>query len=176
MIEKKPHENFYQKVKWYSVTINPCDSHQKFNTLNRFDNFVKMMKTMFYEIFDSKGIAYIGNIEVSEPRKLIESKGPRLHWHGRILFNKNEQIFQWLTEDLGKLARLGSVDIDIINDIVVWDHYCRKQTCIMPEKACLYNSYTILMIQMKNAESFVSPPEGDGVSRGGDMGLEINEV
>lgn len=170
MIEKNPHENFYAPHRWYCITINPSDSYQKFQDPNRFDNFVKFMKTLFYEIYDCRAIAYVGNIEVSEPIKLIESKGPRLHYHGRMLFYDYKQIHQWLIHDLGKAARIGSVDIDTVGDLPTWDHYCRKQSMkTMPEKAELYNSYSLNNLQTVFASRYLmsvpeGAPQGEGVS------------
>ncbi len=116
---------FYKPYDWYSITLNPIDKHQYFGKENRYQRF----RSFVYEQFFELKCAYTFKIEISEPRgmKTQGYNGPRLHLHGRIRFKNNKEVAKFLLDTYYKLLRWTSVDIDSIEDIVIWDAYCDKQ-------------------------------------------------
>lgn len=127
-------EQYYQKDKLYSVTLNPVDSSQFAGKSDRLDKFRKRM----YNVLLECDIQYDFIIELSEPRgmKVQGYLGPRLHLHGVIKFKNNKQIYKWLMNDYYKLTRISSIDIDTINDLQKWSNYCMKQKVIKRNRLC----------------------------------------
>ncbi len=117
-------ENFFKVNTWYSLTLNPPNKHQFLGHVDRFKRF----RNFCYEnLFILK--SYEMFIEISEPRgfHIKGYEGPRLHLHGRVRFNSNKELAQFLLNGYYKLLRWSSVDIDTINDADTWSAYCTKQ-------------------------------------------------
>lgn len=118
---------FYQKNKWYSITINPNDKYQFHGTDDRIKRFRDFMYEQFLQL-DAYKINYRFNMELSEPRSMPPGhSGPRLHVHGKIQFTSNYSINRFLTLFLYKVSRFASIDIDTIEHPEIWDDYCKKQ-------------------------------------------------
>ncbi len=118
-------ENYYKLCKWYSITLNPIDKYQYFNSPNRFKRF----KSFIYEQLLTFPAKYELFIEISEPHGMHTQgySGPRLHLHGKIQFNTNKDRYMFLSNGYYKLLRFCSVDIDTIDDLRKWYKYCTKQ-------------------------------------------------
>lgn len=160
---------FYVINKWYCLTINPEDRYQQWASENRYVNFMRWFKNEMTEIFGYGKTIYVGNVELSEPRELNESKGPRLHFHGMFRFKDNSDIFKFLLLGLNRMARMGHVNIDTVGDLAVWTQYCRKHEAVMPTKTCsLSNHYTVWDHYVANTLDQYEAPEGLPQGRGSD--------
>lgn len=166
MVEKEK-TPFYVINRWYSITINPEDRYQCWASENRYLNFRRWFRAECLEIFPLP-LVYVGNIELSEPRNLNESKGPRLHFHGMFKFTDNAQIFKFLLLGLNRAARMGHVDIDTVGDLPTWIKYCRKHELVMPKDSSLSNHYTIQDHYVSNTLHSYEAPEGLPQGRGSD--------
>lgn len=132
MVEKKKglkKEVFYKVNTTYSITINVDDKHQgkllktSYGKLNYVKNIVK---EVFNEYLD---IRYILHLDISEPRE-INLNSSRIHFHGCINFKNEIAIRDWLLMVLPKLASFCYINIDTIDDMKVWEEYCKKYDSI----------------------------------------------
>ncbi len=129
--KKKKKESCYYKLNTpYSITINFKDSYQFFNNINR----VRKVKRLLHDILFNgyvklHNIIYELHMEVSEPRGFHTAgyAGPRLHFHGTIEFKYRADLQYFLLFQYRAILKVGSVDIDTIEDSSVWKEYCTKQ-------------------------------------------------
>lgn len=140
----KKNQPFYEKQKWYSITINPDDKHQFLNRPNR----LELVKNKLYEEFitlRASKIHYRYSIDISEPRENIRSTniGPRIHLHGRILFPCMGSILEWQLKHIYSITRWANLDIDTVKDTKEWDAYCDKYNPITKLKP--YSSFELEM-------------------------------
>lgn len=102
---------------WYSFSIAPNDANQFFeqNTTQRVKQFIavttKRLKKCPFMNFN----LYLD----------ISSRG-RLHWHGWIKWDDNEEIFNHFLYNQNRLEKWAQIEIDVINDNEVWDKYVKK--------------------------------------------------
>lgn len=157
---------FYRVNLWYSLTINPENRYQYLGSDHRYTNFIRWLKAELREIFETTGVTYVGNVELSEPKKLLDSVGPRLHFHGMFKFKDNAQIFKFLLLGLNRMARIGQVDIDTVGDLPTWVDYCRKHEMVMKRDSILSNNYTIEKHYVANTLHTYEAPEGLPQGRG----------
>lgn len=54
----------------------------------------------------------------------------KLHLHGTVIFHDYENIFKFYYK-FGKLKHRFSCEMDTIEDVLVWDKYCTKQSQII---------------------------------------------
>lgn len=136
MTEKNTNTKLFYDVGYYSITINPEDRYQHFGMLgiNRMQKFRELMRDTLYPWKTDFGIDYYFRIELSEPRDINNTRGPRLHLHGVILFTSRKSVYNFLLECLPKLAKFTHVNIDTINDINQWEQYVEKQRDIVTVK------------------------------------------
>ncbi len=123
--------NFLNKGVHYSITINLDDKHQYFGI----DDRDKKAHSFMYEQllhFKSIGITHELYMELSEPKSnSISKNGPRLHFHGTIMFHSCKSVKRFLLIEWYKLSRFSNFDIDTINDMDKWVLYCKKQQSII---------------------------------------------
>lgn len=123
---------FYAVNNWYSVTLNPDDKHQFVGKADRVTSFKNFIYENVCLILATNHIRYHFSIEISETKEGNYKKlGPRLHLHGRIMFDKNLYIKHFLVDILPQWLRFSQIEIDTINDLWYWDNYCHKQQHIM---------------------------------------------
>lgn len=125
MDEKK--QPFYTPNTWYSITLCPSDSFQYFGKPDRYRKFYNTL----YEALLSVHFKYKMYIEISEPRGVIKGNGPRLHTHGILYLPTRKSVKNFLLEDIYKLTRIGIIEIDTIDDMMIWQQYCRKHFDIL---------------------------------------------
>lgn len=118
---------FYEKLKTYSITINLDNKHQAQINKNAFTKMVKC-KDYIRDILDKYNhhIYYLLHLDISEPKELNNNKYPRMHFHGCIMFKSDEAILDWLLMVCPKLSAIAYVDIDTIDDLNIWEKYCKK--------------------------------------------------
>ncbi len=139
-------EAFYGIGTKYSVTLNPPDDHQYFNSGNRFSKFYDFVQKMLLTM----GGRYVFFIELSEPRGFHPQgkfKGPRLHLHGIVYYEDKQQLRQFLCSGYYGLTRWTATDIDTISDMTVWKQYIQKQS-IVPKR---YRKVTNIYGKHRNA-------------------------
>lgn len=122
--------NLYERGKYYAVTVNPDDQHQYCGKPDR----IQRVRNMYYDTMVSWAqykIDYKFYTEISEPKMINGGIGPRVHLHGWVKFNSNKGIKKFLCDELYKLSRGGIVDIDTIDDLVIWEKYITKQQHII---------------------------------------------
>lgn len=134
-----PSKIFYEKNEWYSFTLAPSDAYQYAGKKDRLKKFTDLMYESFLAL-DSSKIKYRFDIDISEPKNIQKSIGPRLHIHGRLLFPCSRSILDWQLMHAYSLSRIGILDIDTIEDISIWDKYCEKYKHITKLKT--YKNYT----------------------------------
>lgn len=168
---------YYQKDLYYSVTINPNDSHQYFGNPNRFDKFRHDMYEMLIGA-SPQGINYHFVIELSEPRQLKPgTDGPRYHLHGWIQFKHNEGIFNFLDHVMYHWSRYAYVDIDTIADMKKWELYMTKQSSVFGKRNILLSNITENLFtangETDSSESVLSVP---ATSEARERDKNLNEV
>ncbi len=127
---------FYQKLKIYSITINPNDKYQ-FTNINNYYNKIHKIKQSISECFEHEEIRYCLYVDISEPKQFKKGSYPRIHFHGILLFKTNEAILAFLTHTSIHLSQIAYVDIDTMDDATkkTWYNYCTKYnhiTNVMP--------------------------------------------
>jgi len=137
---KKKRESFYKKDTLYSFTLMPINKYQFFGSVNRLRRF----KDFCNEQFLTFPAQYNLYIEVSEPRgmQIQAYDGPRLHFHGTILFKNDHLIKEYLMRYYYKLLRWTAVEIDVCNHPKIWHTYCTKQKFIKNNQ--MMNGYKVL--------------------------------
>lgn len=123
-------EPFYQTNTWYSITVNPDDTHQ-----DAFNSYYPTRIATVYDFFlehmidlDNNGVKFSFSMDVSEPHTNLRknSIGPRIHFHGRIYFRTTQHIMFFLLKWIPEMMLYSLVDIDTCRDIKIWDNYCKK--------------------------------------------------
>lgn len=117
----------------YSITINPDDKHQYYQSpkanytsyKDRLKTFSKYWHNLFTEMFSLHEIDYYLCIECSEP--IDKPTPPRLHFHGWIRFNSVDAINEYLLINMRALQHVSNINIDTISDHEYWYDYCHKQ-------------------------------------------------
>lgn len=161
MIDK---QIFYQINKVYSLSINYDNTIQSIKNYYRRAGRIKEN----LNILTKNKIKHILHFDISEPREIINNI-PRLHLHGIIYFKTNKQIRIWLTDIIPHIAEIATIKIDTIQDINIWEKYCKK-----------YDHITdIIPIQYKLTwnrvnKSSLSAEEGSGTKE--DFGNEIQTI
>lgn len=119
-------ELFYEVNKWYSITINPNDSYQRYGKgIDR----LKSINQIFFEHllgYSQSKIQYKLHYDISEPRDMVDGKSPRVHFHGVIRFTTPMSIRNWLLYHSHQLSKMSYVNIDTIDDPNKWIGYCKK--------------------------------------------------
>lgn len=124
-------KNLLEKDVYYSMTLNPNDKYQYPGKQDR----MQLFRNTYYGIFVGwTDTNYLFYTELSEPKNVNGTIGPRLHLHGFIKFTTNAAIKRFLLHEHYKLNRIGIVDIDTIDDQEYWKKYCKKQQHIIMEK------------------------------------------
>lgn len=118
----------------YALTINPSNDYQAFTEVQQ-THAVNSRLKKFYTGFQKKidlvfeGYDTVNVIEITEP---IIGKGkpkdarPRLHSHGLIYFETNEDILYFLLNVAPEMAAWCSYSIKRITDMTLWHKYCHK--------------------------------------------------
>lgn len=106
---------YYMPGVWYSFTLCPEDQEEK--SADRW----KILTSQIYETTLSAFAGYAQyryTVEISEPRDRVpRNKIPRIHAHGRFVFESSKGIRQFLLFGLYNLTQLGICEIDTISDI-----------------------------------------------------------
>lgn len=124
-------KNLIEKDIYYSMTLNPNDKYQFAGKPDR----MQLFRNTYYGIMVGwTETNYLFYTELSEPKNVNGTIGPRLHLHGFIKFTSNKAIKNFLLHEVYKLSKLGIVDIDTISDEEYWKKYCKKQQHIIMEK------------------------------------------
>lgn len=129
---KEPQVKLHKGV-IYSITINPNDKHQYYQSpkanytsyKDRLKTFKRYWSNMFTEMFSLHETDYYLCIECSEP--IDKPTAPRLHFHGWIRFNTIDSINEYLLINLRALQSVANINIDTIEDHDYWYDYCHKQ-------------------------------------------------
>lgn len=117
---------FYEVNRWYSITINPNDTYQRYGKgIERLD----AIKQIFFEHllgYSQSKISYCLHFDISEPRDMVDGKSSRVHFHGVIKFNTPISIRNWQLYHSHQLSKMSYVNIDTIDDPIKWIAYCKK--------------------------------------------------
>lgn len=165
-------ELYYIPDKVYSITVNPTDEFQYFKKPNRLDKFVDTVSEYFRG--DDDYVEYKLYVELSEPRGcLVGHRGARLHLHGIFKLKSNKAVRHFLLFTLSKWLSLGMIDIDVCNDSMVWDTYCKKQQSIMRVRPWSNSSH---VKKIEKLEYFPKMPTTNNldISVDGGEGFKIN--
>lgn len=112
----------------YAITINPDDCHQYFNKKDRRIRhintyFVNHFFTKWKETIDFQLFPEFSNPWRSYTASKYQNKHVRYHWHGVIFFKDTSRWYEYLYNDLIKVAQ---IEIDTIDDEKYWADYCTK--------------------------------------------------
>lgn len=138
MLDEKK-DLFYEKDKWYAITIAPDDRLQWFKDKKRYNHFYEYYRKLLIDLFDAKHYEYYFRIEASEPRGEIQSSGPRLHLHGYLKMKSKSAVFQLLVHALCQLLEHSRLEVTICNDVTAWWDYIHKQEMYMPIESWISN-------------------------------------
>lgn len=121
-------EEVYEKVA-YSITLNPIDKLQCYsqNSTRRLTTFYE-----FHYKYLKKILAPFADYDLWLE---ISSKG-RLHFHG-IIYIKD--IISFYLSSVPKLTDDYAIEMDTIDDVLIWLSYCQKQSVIreiIPAECC----------------------------------------
>lgn len=126
MRKPKLQPTFYEKQKWYSLTIKPIDKHQYIHKEDRLSRFVQFVNEQLL-CWDTYKFKYRLYVDISEPKQVNHlSVGPRLHLHGIILFPCTKSVLNWSLYAQTRLGQWSSIDIDTVKDMEHWIGYCSK--------------------------------------------------
>lgn len=103
----------------YAITINPSDKFQCFDYMKRMDCFKKL--------FNEKIRPLVSFGDMCTQLYLEISKMGRLHYHGTIEFQNEEDIGEFFLNKIHLLIDRTSFEIDTISDPEIWYDYCTKQ-------------------------------------------------
>lgn len=144
---------FYSIDTLYSITLNPCDTHQY---ILKSDRKTKI-KTLYREILEVCNCKYHLKLEFSEPRGMRTKDffGPRLHFHGVIKFCNREQLHDFLFKVFYMLCKVGTVDIDSCPTPQDWYEYMYKQKIIKDK----ISNFDFLPNDPEDQESSVEDPQ-----------------
>lgn len=116
--------------KYRSFTICPANKFQFIGKLNRwgkaFDYLVKELKTYGGVL---REIKIFPDLSAPPAIDTENNQFPRIHWHGWIKCDNLIQLYS------STLANFGGyrIEIDTIDDIKIWEKYCRKLIDEYPE-------------------------------------------
>lgn len=117
---------YYSTNQLYSITINPSDAMQYWDSDNLISRTISFLKDVL-PIFKKK-------ILLNIPHELYieHSKGSRIHVHGWFQFKNYNDILPFLGI-INEYIRDDSiqVEIDSIKDFWIWYIYCTKQQHII---------------------------------------------
>ncbi len=134
----KPIEKiFYTVNKIYSLTINFNDSYHsgRGGILKSFN----LIHNAVHEYIDyDDDTRYILHFDISEPKEMRKGKFPRLHLHGCIKFKSSQAIRYWLLYSCNNLSKVASIYIDTIDNVEIWEKYCKKYDHITDIKPIQY--------------------------------------
>jgi len=118
---------YYKINTWYAITINPEDTYQFIGKPDRLNKCVDHMNEVLLTALNIYGITYVIHIDISEPRE-VKYKGPgaRIHFHGRIMFNNNDQLVKFLLYGQCAIAQCGQTLYKEIDNYDKWEVYCKK--------------------------------------------------
>lgn len=100
----------------YSLTINPSDDFQFFNSSSRLNQSREWMEYILF-LYGQK--IYINIFQE------VSRRG-RIHYHGKIKFKTIEALKTFYVEHLHNLLSKAHIEIDTISNPEEWDEYCRK--------------------------------------------------
>lgn len=120
---------FYKTNTLYSITLNPNDAHQGHLKGGSHGRLVEVKSQVWTVLNKYPDIYYILHLDISEPLK-ISKNFPRVHFHGVVMFPTNKAIQIWLLDTLRVLGNWCNIDIDTIDDVSLWEKYCKKYDTI----------------------------------------------
>lgn len=128
----KVKEVYYKIGVPYSVTVQPDDHHQYYESGVR----LKQFRDKMAEVMLANTCCYNFVIELSEPHGSIlrHHSGARLHMHGIILFENISELAHYLMYDQARWCKCGRLEVDTITDMDVWIGYMKKQNIIKHRK------------------------------------------
>jgi len=141
-----PHLEHLQIWKSYAFTINPSQLHQEKNTKERLKEFQANMIPVFKALKTCTLFSLY--LELSPSKQ-------NLHYHGYICFTNLRCLGVFYLNVLPLICTECQIEIDTINDPVVWAQYVTKQRHIM-EPLCL--EYKV-KYKIKNNINFDNPLE-----------------
>lgn len=131
MDEIKQTANLYVPDKWYSLTINPTDVLQYWNSKGkRCSNFVSAMCKKL------KDLCLVAHFRLYPEFAPITG---RLHYHGIIKFRSDMGVISWYNAYAHHFKDNFMYEIDTISDRKVWEDYCRKNEKVMKLYFKTYN-------------------------------------
>ena len=113
----------------YEITINPSDKNQFFGSYGkRLQQFYTTVHPKIIKALNYYQYKYDLVLELSDPHINVnrDSSQPRLHFHGVIEFQTQEQVGYFLLESLYKLSRWSNVTVNEYRG-EEWNKYITKQ-------------------------------------------------
>lgn len=155
-----PNEKFRLKVKTkYEVSCTFIDKHQYIhktkepNNNHRCNNspllrlalFTNWLKTTYLPIWDNCNYEFY--LELSDPQRLDKGKYARLHLHGIISFDTEEELFYWKLNTSYNLGKYGNIQLNKYRSNH-WPKYIKKDYkknvvmmgCLKPDIKFKYKS------------------------------------
>lgn len=118
---------YYKVGTWYAITINPEDSYQFIGKPDRLNKCINHMNEVLLTALSIYGITYVIHVDISEPKEVrYKGTGARVHYHGRIMFNNNDQLIKFLLYGQCAIAQCGQTLYKQIDHYDKWDAYCKK--------------------------------------------------
>lgn len=144
MLNEKTLQNSYNKGDLLSVTIQPDDKLQGFNTPKRYQDFLGFYHTKLNRILeDNKLFQFYFRLELSEPIGSVQpDHGPRLHLHGFVELLTNYAVFKWLCDVMPDLLTHARLEVHHIKSAEMaqgWHEYIHAQETYMPVGAMVSN-------------------------------------
>lgn len=127
-MEKTPKNGFKQNIlspeviiakTLYSITLNPSNDRQGWNSCKTSKERIEWVSACMQIL-----MAKIPNIQLDLYMEV--SRTGRLHFHGTISFNSNDEIRLFFVEYIQSWLQLMHIDIDTIEDPEKWYTYCTK--------------------------------------------------
>lgn len=109
----------------YEITINPDNSHQKQNNLDRYKTWYKYMSLILREALGDNFVQYYLVPEVSQPQYGRCGHITRLHAHGVLVLPDERAKYKFLLYGFNKLCETNSVQINKFRKDV-WIPYITK--------------------------------------------------
>lgn len=121
-IDKNQTFEHYEINTIYEITINPDNKHQfPYNDLR-----IKKCREIVKLIMEKNTWDYHLKTELSEPHYGGDSYISRVHFHGVIKFNTNEEIKYFLTTQINHLMKITNICINAFRP-QEWLEYIKKQ-------------------------------------------------
>lgn len=115
---------FIDKHQYIHMTKEPNNNHRCNNhPLLRLKLFTNWLKTKYLPLWNHCNYEFY--LELSDPQRLDKDKYARLHLHGIISFDSEEELFYWKLNDSYNLGKFGNIQLNNYRP-TYWLKYIKK--------------------------------------------------